>query len=56
MKPSPALQVYVTDEERRRVRVAAARTDQTMSAFCHDAIMAEVERIEAERQAKEQGK
>lgn len=56
MKPSPALQVYVTDEERRRVRVAAAQRNQTMSAFGHDAIMAEVERIEAERLTKERGK
>lgn len=56
MKPSPALQIYVTDEERRRVRVAAAQRNQTMSAFGHDAIMAEVERVEAEQQAKEQGK
>lgn len=48
-KPAPALQVYISEEERRRIYVAAASRQQSMSEFGRAAIMDEVNRSEGEQ-------
>lgn len=42
----PALQVYLSNEERERVRVAAAKAKASMSEFAKAATLDEVRRIE----------
>ncbi len=37
---------YVTDEDRRRIRIAAAHADLSMSAFVVDCVMKQVQEME----------
>ena len=53
--PSPdftILSIPVPLEVRQRIRAAAARSDQSMSAWMRDTVLAEVEKTEREAVAK----
>lgn len=51
-KPKPTVAIYVTLDERERIRIAAARRGQSMSEFCRDAALAAVGQVETEAQER----
>ncbi len=45
---------YTTDEERRRIKIAAVNSDISLSSFILRAVMHEVEKFEAKQERKSQ--